>query len=89
MAEAEKKSTATASPGDRFHTILPRDMQIDFVGKRRFFLIGSSILNILAVVLFFVMPLNYGVDFTGGTAIRLRFVDPTTATALQPERRAG
>lgn len=85
MEEAGNKGAQAASPGDRFHTLLPPDLEIDFVGKRRFFLIVSSILNALAIVLFFVMPLNYGVDFTGGTAIRIRFADPTSAAALRTE----
>ncbi len=75
----------TTRPQLSFRTLLPDDLEIDFVGKRKFFLIVSTILNILAIVLFFVRPLNYGVDFTGGTAIRLRFEQATTAADLRGE----
>lgn len=91
MAEAQTKPAGGkggakgAAPELNFRTLLPRDLEIDFVGKRKFFLILSTILNVLAIVLFFVRPLNYGVDFTGGTAIRLRFAQPTTAASLRSE----
>jgi preprotein translocase subunit SecF len=82
-AEEEKVPSQTARPELNFRTILPRELSIDFVGKRHIFLILSSILNLAAVLLFFVRPLNYGVDFTGGTSIRVRFAEPTTATSLR------
>ncbi|MFP6663774.1 MAG: protein translocase subunit SecF [Deltaproteobacteria bacterium] len=71
-----------------FRTLLPADLNIDFVGKRKIFLIGSTVLNLLAILLFFVQPLNYGVDFTGGTAIRVRFAQQTSANALRGELAA-
>jgi len=68
-----------------FRSLLPEGLSIDFVGRRKFFLIISTILNILAVVLFFARPLNYGVDFTGGTAMRVRFAVPTDANAVRAD----
>lgn len=94
MAEAQTKpdggkgAAKGARPALNFRTLLPADLEIDFVGKRKFFLILSTILNILAVVLFFARPLNYGVDFTGGTAIRVRFDQTTTAADLRSELAA-
>ncbi len=86
MADSKNKNPAQASPAQlHFRTLLPRDLEIDFVGKRRFFLILSTVLNLAAILLFFVRPLNYGVDFTGGTAIRVRFSQPTTAASLRSE----
>lgn len=81
----EKGTAKIGAPDLNFRTLLPRDLEIDFVGKRKIFLILSTVLNVLAIVLFFVRPLNYGVDFTGGTAIRLRFEQPTTAATLRGE----
>jgi preprotein translocase subunit SecF len=69
----------------KFHTIVPKDLNVDFVGKRRFFLILSTALNLLAIVLFFTRGINFGIDFKGGTDIRLRFAEPTTASALRDE----
>lgn len=92
MAEAQgtKKGGAgkAEEPSYRFRTILPDRLDVDFVGKRRLFLILSIVLNLAAVVLFFTVHFNYGVDFTGGTAIRLRFDRPVTARALRRELRA-
>jgi len=94
MAEAETKpdggkgAAKGARPALNFRTLLPADLEIDFVGKRKLFLILSTILNILAIALFFVRPLNYGVDFTGGTAIRIRFDQTTTASNLRGELAA-
>lgn len=85
-ASAKGKGASKGAPPElNFRTLLPRDLEIDFVGKRKFFLILSTILNLAAIALFFVQGLNYGVDFTGGTAIRLRFTEPTTATQLRTE----
>lgn len=84
-----KARTPGGSAADlNFRTLLPRGLDIDFVGKRKGFLIASTLLNLLAVVLFFVLPLNYGVDFSGGTAIRVRFVQQTDANAVREELEA-
>ena len=85
MAQPNNESPSTGAPGLGFRTLLPADLSIDFVGKRRIFLILSTILNVGAIILFFVRPLNYGVDFTGGTSIRMRFAQPTTAVTLRQE----
>lgn len=46
--------------------------QIDFAGKRHFFVI-LSILSVLgAVFLFFMKGLNYGIDFTGGAEVQIQ-----------------
>lgn len=89
MAEAQGKRDAIdrkAAPAEpRFVTLLPLTPKIDFVGKRKFFAILSSILNVAAIALLFTVGFNYGVDFTGGTAIRIRFVETTTAAALRAD----
>src|SRR5690606_34799419 len=54
-------------------------------GKRYVFLVASTILNVLAVILFVTVGLNYGVDFRGGTDMRIRFAEPTTAAAVRGE----
>jgi len=54
-----------------------RETNIDFLGKRYIFLTLSGLL-ILTGIIFMVMKggLNYGIDFAGGTMIRLIFQDP-------------
>ncbi|MBM4268203.1 MAG: protein translocase subunit SecF [Deltaproteobacteria bacterium] len=84
-ADTEKVASPAARQDLNFRTILPRNLSIDFVGKRHIFVILSTILNLLAIALFFIRPLNYGVDFTGGTSIRVRFAEPTTASAVRDD----
>jgi preprotein translocase subunit SecF len=53
------------------------DAHYDFVGKRRWFYIGSLgavVLSILSIVLH--GGLNYGIDFTGGALIQVRYDKP-------------
>jgi preprotein translocase subunit SecF len=59
------------------------NVNFDFVGKRRFFLIASTVLNLLAIVLFFIRGVNFGIDFAGGTDVRVRFAESTNAAALR------
>jgi preprotein translocase subunit SecF len=56
----------------------------DFVGKRRYWFILSGVLLILAVGAFVTNSvrhgkvMNFGIDFTGGTMVSLRFEQPIT-----------
>lgn len=78
---------AIAAPAQdySFTTLLPKGVNFDFVGKRKFFLILSTLLNLLSLGLLLTRGLNLGIDFKGGTDVRLRFAQPTTATALRGE----
>ncbi|MDP6933311.1 MAG: hypothetical protein QGG40_10365, partial [Myxococcota bacterium] len=48
--------------------------KIDFVGKRKAAAVMSLVLVVTSVVLFFARGPNWGIDFTGGTEIHLRFL---------------
>ncbi|HXL03736.1 MAG: protein translocase subunit SecF [Firmicutes bacterium] len=52
---------------------------LDIIGKRRTYLAISAILVVIGVVTLAVKGLNLGVDFTGGSLIRLRFERSVTA----------
>ena len=52
--------------------------RVDFVGKRVPFGIASAVLVVLSWVVFFVVGPNWGIDFTGGTEINLRFAQTTS-----------
>jgi preprotein translocase subunit SecF len=56
---------------------------IDFVGKRHFFVILSTALNVVALLLVFTWGLNFGVDFAGGSDVRVRFAQPTSAADVR------
>jgi preprotein translocase subunit SecF len=97
MAEPQTKTSTARKTGGKgaepqapaqnlnFRELVSPTMNIDFVGKRYVFLVASTILNVLAIVLFITVGLNYGVDFRGGTDMRVRFAEPTTAAAVRGE----
>ena len=64
------------------------DINIDFVGKRYFFVGVSTAINLAAIILLIFVGLNYGVDFAGGSVVQIKFAQPTSAgrirQALEP-----
>ncbi|HZC45011.1 MAG TPA: protein translocase subunit SecF [Candidatus Acidoferrum sp.] len=59
------------------------DINLDFVGKRYFFVALSTAINILAIVLLFTKGLNYGVDFVGGSVAQIEFTQKTNGDAIR------
>ena len=56
----------------------------DFVGKRRWFYLASGGLMLLSLVwIFFVGGLNYGIDFTGGALIQVRYDKPASVDLVR------
>ncbi len=55
---------------------IPDSVNIDFVGKRKIAAACSAVLVVASVVVFIVIGPNWGIDFTGGAEIRLRFAEP-------------
>jgi preprotein translocase subunit SecF len=80
---ARERGAATPATRVKFTEIIPPNTSIDFVGKRRFFVILSTVLNVVAVILLLTWGLNFGIDFAGGTDVRVRFAAPTTASDLR------
>lgn len=64
------------------------DINLDFVGKRFFFVLLSTAINLAAILLLFTKGLNYGVDFVGGSVAQIEFTSRTNGdsirTALAP-----
>src|SRR5258705_4429256 len=63
--------------------LIPPDINLDFVGKRYFFVILSTVINIAAIVLLFTRGLNYGVDFVGGSVAQIEFTSRTNGDAIR------
>lgn len=63
--------------------LIPHDINVDFVGKRLFFILLSVAINLLSIILLLTWGFNYGVDFAGGTVVEARFQQPTTAEAIE------
>jgi len=59
------------------------DINLDFVGKRHFFVGLSTLINIAAIVLLFTVGLNYGVDFSGGSVVQLKFEQQTNGDEIR------
>jgi len=57
--------------------------KIDFVGKRKIAASASVVMVVLSWVAFFAIGPNWGIDFTGGTEIHLRFDDPVAIAELR------
>ncbi len=67
--------------------LIPPDINVDFVGKRYFFVALSTVINIAAIVLLFTVGLNYGVDFVGGSVVQLQFKQPTDGGKIRDALR--
>ena len=60
-----------------------KNMNIDFIGKRKRFYVLSSIIVILGIGSLVTKGLNYGVDFVGGRTYVVRFVEPVDNEELR------
>ncbi|HYL60147.1 MAG TPA: protein translocase subunit SecF, partial [Candidatus Acidoferrales bacterium] len=58
-------------------------INLDFVGKRYFFVMLSTVINIAAIVLLLTKGLNYGVDFAGGSVAQIEFTAATNPEKIQ------
>ncbi len=63
--------------------LIPPDIDLDFVGKRYFFVALSTVINLAAIVCLIVFGFNYGVDFTGGSVVQLKFDHPTSGDRIR------
>lgn len=54
-----------------FHLINP-ESNIDFVGKRKLWIVLSVVMIAATFVLFLTKGLNYGIDFTGGAEVKVK-----------------
>ncbi len=63
--------------------LIPHTVNIDFVGKRLFFVLFSLAINLISIGLMLTWGLNYGLDFAGGAMIEVRFAQTMTTEAIQ------
>ncbi len=63
--------------------LVPDDTKIDFFSTSRISFAASLAAMALSVILFFVMGLNYGIDFRGGTTIRTESPNPVNVGAYR------
>jgi len=63
--------------------LIPPDINLDFVGKRKFFVGLSVLINLASIILLFTVGLNYGVDFSGGSVVQIRMTQKTTPDSIR------
>jgi preprotein translocase subunit SecF len=63
--------------------LIPPDINVDFVGKRYFFVALSTVINLVAIFLLLSVGLNYGVDFVGGSVVQIKFDKPTSGDQIR------
>jgi preprotein translocase SecF subunit len=63
--------------------LIHSDINLDFVGKRKFFVLLSTAINIGAIVLLLTVGLNYGVDFAGGSVVQVKSHQPTNGDKIR------
>ncbi len=59
-----------------FFQIVPTHTNIDFIGKFKYFIAFSIISGILTIGGIFFHGFNYGIDFTGGSVLQVKFTQP-------------
>lgn len=63
--------------------IIRPDLNINFTGKRKYAAVLSTVMVIASLLLFFVHGPTWGIDFTGGTEVRLQFTESTDIGELR------
>jgi len=59
------------------------DVNIDFVGKRKIALLVSAVVIVAGLVYMALFGLNYGIEFKGGTEVRIKFEKPIKINKLR------
>ena len=59
---------------------LIKKTNIDFISKRNVFFITSFVVNVVGLISIFFVGIDYGIDFTGGTQISVRFQNNSAKT---------
>lgn len=73
----------------RFRELLPRDLNIDFVGLRGMMMTVSVVLVAASVAALLTVGLNYGIDFAGGTMVHLRFPEERATAEVRKAVRGA
>lgn len=67
----------------KFFQFVPNNLNIDFVGKFKLFLFISFVSVGASVVGMFTKGFNFGIDFTGGAVVQVKFKDPTPISKVR------
>ena len=62
-----------------------RTVRFDFVGKNKLWLISSVVIILAGLILFFARGFNFGIDFTGGNFLEVKFKQDVSITELRSQ----
>ena len=83
-ARQEKEEARGTTPPPKFFELLPSNTNIDFVGLApRMVILSVLFIGIGLAAIYFRGGLNYGIDFTGGTVVQVRFPVATPIADLR------
>jgi preprotein translocase subunit SecF len=83
MANSAVRLASAVHRGSMALQFIRPDINLDFVGKRKFFVLLSTAINLAAIILLFTVGLNYGVDFAGGSVVQVKFHQPTNGDKIR------
>jgi preprotein translocase subunit SecF len=63
--------------------LIKPNVNIDFVGNRRYAYAFSGILTVMALLAMMLLGPRYGIDFAGGSLMHLRFHQPVEVSAIR------
>ncbi len=63
--------------------LIPNNLSLNFIGKFKYFITFSMVTLALIIVGLWTHGLNYGIDFTGGTVMRIKFNQPHSAESVR------
>jgi SecD/SecF fusion protein len=66
-----------------------KNTHIDFIGMRRYFYVGSSLILLVGVISLFIRGLNPGIDFAGGRTFVIRFDKPVVTEVIARDLNAS
>ena len=69
--------------------LMNKQFTFDFIGKRKFAYLFSSVIIAIGMILIAIQGLNLGVDFKGGRSYTVTFNKPVEATAMKAGLAAG
>lgn len=87
--ERDAKPTPTDPSKLKFRSLIPAKTNIDFLGTKKFFIAISLFLIVLSIGFMIYnrvstgSALNYGIDFQGGSSVRIALTEPADIESLR------
>lgn len=67
---------------------LKKDLAIDFLGRRRIAAIASGVVIVACIVSMVIQGINFGLDFTGGTLVEVRYEEQVSVDDVREQLAA-